>query len=328
MTLERRYLFGPLERRALLMGLRGEQVAVLAITLLLVLAAMGTVPAPANIAVAFSLVTAAAAVCFVPVGGRTAEQWAPVALRWTWQHVTRRHRFRTDAPGRGHTSDGAVPCALPDSLGSLSILSAPLAAGGEIGVIHDRRADTYTAVMAVQGSAFALLESSDKQRLLAGWNDVLRSMGGELSPVHRVQWIERTAPDDGDALGRDLRDRVSVPLSDASVRSYLEVLDDAGPVSTHHEVFLALSITPRRAGRLMRQYGKDKDVAACAVLVAQLRLIEQRLVRADLRVLSGGLTPRMVAKALRLAVDPAARSGMARRALHHPGQAGCDPANS
>jgi hypothetical protein len=102
-----------------------------------------------------------------------------------------------------------------------------------IGVVRDRRADTYTGMLAVQGQAFALLESSDKQRLLAGWDDVLRGLGGEASPVHRLQWIERTAPDDGDALGRDLRDRVAVPLSDASVRSYLEVLDDAGPASTH-----------------------------------------------------------------------------------------------
>ncbi len=328
MTSDTRYIFGPLERRALLMGLRGEQVAVFGLTLVLVLAAMWTVPAPGNVGISFLLAGTAAAVCFIPVAGRTVEQWTPIALRWTWQRATGRHQFRSHAPTRGHASDGALTLDLPESLSGLSILSAPVAAGSEIGVIHDRRADTYTGVMAVQGSAFALLESSDKQRLLAGWDDVLRSLGGELSPVHRLQWIERTAPDDGDALGRDLRDRVAVPLADASVRSYLEVLDEAGPVSTHHEVFLSVSITPRRAGRLMRQPGKTKHEAACAVLVDQLRLIEQRLTRADLRVLSGGLTPRMVARTLRLAVDPQARNGMARRALHHPGQEGTDPANA
>ena len=329
MTTESRYTFGPLERRALLMGLRGQQAAVFAVTVMLVLTAMWTAPAPANVALAFLLVGAASVVCFVPVGGRTVEQWTPIALRWAFQRATGRHRFRSTAPTRGHTSGGeAVDVELPASLHGVSILSAPVAGDAHIGVIHDRRADTYTALMAVQGTAFALLESSDKQRLLAGWDDVLRSLGGELSPIHRLQWIERTVPDDGDALGRDLRDRIAMPTSDPSVRSYLEVLDDAGPVSTQHEVFLAVTTTPRRAGRLMRQHGRDKNAAACAVLVDQLRLIEQRLLRADLRVLSGGLTPRMVGRALRLAVDPVARAGMSRRALHHPDRAGVDPANA
>jgi hypothetical protein len=119
-----------------------------------------------------------------------------------------------------------------------------------------------------------------------------------------------------------------VPLASASVRSYLEVLDGAGPVSTHHEVLLAVTVTPRRAGRLMRQPGMTKDEAAAAVLVSQLRLLEQRLLQADLRVLAGGLSPRMVARALRLAFDPEARGGMARRALHNPEVAGTDPVNA
>ena len=322
------YLFGPLQHRALLMGLRGAQVAVIAAVVVVVLVALWTVPAPGNVVVAVAAVATAAVVCFVPVGGRTVEQWTPVALRWAWRRTTGGHRFRSTVATRGHASDGSLRADLPRTLAGLSLLSAPLPAGGELGVIRDRRADTYTAVIAVQGSAFALLESSDKQRLLAGWDDVLRGLGGDLSPVHRLQWIERTAPDDGDALGRDLRDRVAVPLTDASVRSYLEVLDEAGPVSTHHEVFLAVSITPRRAGRLLRQHGRTKNDAACAVLVDQLRLLEQRLLRADLRVLSRGLPPRMVARALRLAVDPQARNPMARRALHHPDQSGCDPANA
>ena len=327
MSSETRYLFGPLERRALLMGLRGQQVAVFGVAVLGALGAMWLAPAPGNVAIAGLIAAVAAAICFVPVGGRTTEQWAPVAAGWVWRKATGRHRFTSTAPAAGHSSVGVIDAQLPSALDGLSILSAAVA-GGEIGVVHDRRADTYTALLAVQGSAFALLESSDKQRLLAGWDDVLRGLGGDASPIHRLQWIERTAPDDGDALGRDLRDRVAVSPGDASLRSYLEVLDDAGPVSTHHEVYLAVSITPRRAARLMRQHGKDKNTGACAVLVDQLRLLEQRLLRADLRVLSGGLTPRMVARTLRLAVDPTARQAIARRTLHHPDQAGVDPANA
>lgn len=328
MASEPRYIFGPLEHRALLMGLRGQQVAVFAATLAGVLAALWAIPAPGNVAAAFALASAAAGVCFVPVAGRTVEQWTPVVLRWAWQRATGRHRFQSRTPGRGHASDATLTADLPDHLAGLEILAAPVPTGEHLGVVYDRRADTYTGVLTVAGQAFALLESSEKQRLLAGWDDVLRGLGGEASPVARLQWLERTAPDDGDALGRDLRERVAVGLDDASVRSYLEVLDDAGPVSTTHEVFLAMSISPRRAGRAMRQPGKTKHEAACALLPAQLHLLAQRLIRADLHVINGGLTPRMLAKALRLGVDPAARTGMARRALHDPDGAGTDPANA
>jgi hypothetical protein len=157
---------------------------------------------------------------------------------------------------------------------------------------------------------------------------VLRSRGGESSPVHRIQWIEQTAPDDGNTLARDLQERIAVPLDSAPSRSYLEVLDGAGPVSTQHEVYLVVQVTPRRAGRLVRQPGRSKDEAVCAVLVDQLRLLEQRLWHADLRVIGGGLSPRMVARAIRLGFDPQARAGMARRSLLDPETAGCEPANA
>ena len=330
MASEPRYDFGPLERRALLLGLSGPQVGVFAVTLGLVLTVMWSLAPPANVAVAFTLAAAAAAVCFVPVAGRSVEQWTPVVVRWAWRRASGRHRFHSCAPTSGHTSSGGLTVDLPDGLAGLSLFAAPGYSGdGEVGVVHDRRADTYTGLLAVAGHAFALLESADKQRLLGGWDDILRGFGGEASPVHRLQWIERTAPDDGDALGRDLRDRVAVPLEAPSVRSYLQLVDDAGPVSTSHEVYLAVAITPRRAGRLLRQTGHtSKHAAAAAVLVDQLRLLEQRLLRADLTVAGPALSPRMVARVLRLAVDPPARTGMSRRTLHHPDTAGVDPANA
>jgi len=328
MSSEPRYVFGPLDRRALLLGLRGSQVAVLGAALLVVLAVMAGVSAPANVPVAFAVAAVAALVCFLPVADRTLEEWAPVTLRWASQRLSGGHRFQSKAPSLGHSSAGEATADLPATLQGIEILAAEAALGRQIGVIADRRGDTYTALLAVAGEAFALRESSEKTRLLAGWDSVLRSFGGEASPIQRVQWLERTAPDDGDALGRDLRARIAVPLSSAMARSYLEVLDDAGPVSTQHDVLLAVQISPRRAGKLMRQPGLSKDEAACRILVDQLRRLEGQLLRADLHPVAGGLTPRMTARALRLAADPQARTGLAQRALHHPDFAGVDPANA
>jgi hypothetical protein len=325
---EPRYMFGPLERPGVLLGLRGSQVAILALSLTLAIGVMNWVDPPGNVGIAAAIALAAAVTCFVPVAGRTVEEWTPVALRYAWQRGRGRHRWGSATPGLGHDSAGEATADLPECLAGLQILAAPVPAGGEIGVLWDRRADTYTALLALSGGAFTLLGTGEKHRRLAAWEDVLRGFGGEASPVHRIQWLERTAPDDGDALGRDLRQRRVVPIDSPIFRSYLEVLDGAGPASTQHEALLAVQITPRRAGRSMRQPGRSKSEAACAVLVDQVRRVDARLSSAGLRVLQGGLSPRMVARALRVAVEPQARTAMARRALHHPDAAGAAPASA
>jgi hypothetical protein len=252
-----------------------------------------------------------------------------VVVRWAARRVRGGHRFRSAAARRGHTAAGGLAADLPAPLAGLEILQAPAdGSRSGLGVICDRGEDTYTALLQVGGAAFALLESGDKRRLLSAWDEVLRGLGGADSPIHRLQWVERTVPDDGDALGRDLRARRVAAADSASVRSYVAVLDDAGPVSTHHEVLLAVQLTPRRAARAMRRTRAGKDEAACRVLAEQVARLARRLHRADVRVLDGGLSPRMVARALRLAVDPAARPQLSRRALHHPDAAGVEAANA
>lgn len=327
MANEQPYLFGPLERRSVLPGMDWVQLAVAAAGLASAVAAFAAVDPPSNLFAALAAVAAAAAVGWVPVGGRTAAEWAPVVVRWGRRRALGRHRFVSDVHLRGHSSAGEAHPAPPDTLAGVRLLEAPLGPSTALGVVHDRAADGYMGALAVSGSAFALEESSEKLRLLAAWDDVLRGFGGDDSPVSRVQWVERTAPEDGSALGRDLRDRRAVPLSSASIVSYLELLDDAGPLSAQHEVLLVVQVTPQRAGRLMRRRGASKDEAACAVLVDQLRLLEQRCLQADLRVV-GGLSPRMLARALRLAADPAARGELARQDARTPTRGGVDPANA
>jgi hypothetical protein len=60
------------------------------------------------------------------------------------------------------------PVDAPPTLRGVSILAAPVPSSpAEMGVVKDAAAGTYTAVIAVRGSGFALLDDHDKARRLA-----------------------------------------------------------------------------------------------------------------------------------------------------------------
>src|SRR6202167_2754370 len=90
-----RYRFGPLERRGLVAGWRGGQIAAVAIGLVAAVGVLRGHPSPAGAAVAFVAVAAGVVTATWPLGGRTAEQWVPDAVR----HVDALRRQRK-VPGR------------------------------------------------------------------------------------------------------------------------------------------------------------------------------------------------------------------------------------
>ena len=173
----RRYRFGPLERRGVVGGLRGGQVVALAGMIVSVVVLLQLSSSPLMILVAMLLALVACAAAFSPIAGRTAEQWAPIVLFWGARRARGATQFRSTAPivGAQGAPDGEPELAvdLPREVADLDILAAPLH-GEEVGVIRDRRANTYTAVLAVRVRSFGLLDSGDQERRLAGWGTVRR----------------------------------------------------------------------------------------------------------------------------------------------------------
>jgi hypothetical protein len=327
----RRYRFGPIERRGLVGGLRTGQVIVVAIALI------GTVvilhlssAAPAALA-AIGLALGGAAVAFYPFAGRTLEQWVPVAGTWAARRSAGSHRYRSASPSAGvsQPEDGDVEqqLALPQELAGVEILSAPLA-GEAVAVVKERRANTYTAVLAVRVGSFGLLDRADQERRLAGWGSVLSGLARENSPIRRVQWIERTVPSDGDELARYLQSErdATVPLWGSPVASYIELVESAGAVTQDHELFVALQLDARRAWRQLKRLGRG-DTGAKKLLLRELETLAQRLVAADVQVV-GALPPRMLARAIRDAYDPYGRTSRGRLGATDPTLAGTDPANA
>ena len=74
------YSFGPLERRGIFGPIRGGQVAILAAGALTAILALDHAPSAGGALVALLACALAAAAAFAPFGGRTVQEWAPVAM--------------------------------------------------------------------------------------------------------------------------------------------------------------------------------------------------------------------------------------------------------
>jgi hypothetical protein len=316
----RRHRFGPLERRGLVGSLRPPQVVVLAASLTLGVFLLRLLPGGAGALAAIGLVLISLGFCFWPVAGRSAEEWLPVAGRFVARGALGRNRLLSSTPQSGVTVRDGRPrpvVSLPGAADGLELLAAPFH-GEEVGVIKDRCARTYAAVLATKVSSFGLLDRSEQEARQAGWGGVLASLGREGSPVSRIQWLERTVPADGDEIGRYLGeawDRGSVPLESLAMQSYLDLVGSAPAVTKDHELFLGLQIDAKRAWRQIKRTGgkQGADAGACTVLLRELEAFAERLGAADVRVV-GALRPGMVASAIRVAFDPWSRPGLARLA--------------
>ncbi len=313
-----RYRFGPLERRGVLMGLRAGQLGVVASAIVVSVVMLSAAPSASGLGLSALAALLAVAVAFVPLAGRTLEQWTPLATRWLLRGMRGQRRVTTAQPGRGVTSTHKVSeqPLWPPALKGLELLAVPSQAG-DIGVLKDRAAGTYTAVLSVRAKTFSLLDNPDKARRLASWAGILASAARQGGLVHRLQWLERTVPDPGTELAAHLEAHTEQERDDPCVASYRELLADAGPVTQRHEVLVALQLSAAKAQRHVKAAGGG-DTGAGEVLRRELATLATRLSGAELTVL-GALTPRLVAQCVRTSFDPPARLGLERRPIHPEG---------
>jgi len=324
------YEFGSAaEDRTLVMGLRASQAALLAsgLTIAVGIARAGG-GSGSSFAGAAVIVVVSAGLALWPVGGQTLDEWIPIAARSLTDRLAGRRRTFSTLPLLGHDASGVSDQEPPATLTGTRILAVPADgdAGREVGVAHDARAGTYTAVLAVRGRSFQLADTPDRQRRLAAWGSLLSGLARASSPIHRVQWVERTAPEDADAMGRYLAAARAVPRDHPTLASYLELVDQAGPAAPAHEALLAVTVAAGRARRAIRQAGGGHD-GAVRVLLRELHGLRHRLSAADLTV-DGMLTPRLLAGTLRTAFDPHARAALARRATAAADEGGTNAANA
>ena len=332
MSAEVRFVFGPRDRRGFLLGLRFGQLAILlsggVAALAIVLASRASTLALTAVAV---VVTAAAMAAFVSLAGRGVDEWAlPLAHfvligRRTWRPRQPRRGRQLLVTLRGEVRVVDEQPELPPALRGCTFLQVPVARG-LLGVVRDSRLATWTAVLRVHGSGFALLDDSEKAGRMAAWGAVQSALAHQGSPVSAIQVLVRTMGEDPGALAGDLCERRDLDLESPILRSYLALLDEACPVTLGQDVHIALQVSAARARRQLRQAGGG-DVGAGALLSRQLQGFQAQLERAGLAV-DGALPPRLLARTLREAFDAEAVTTLRLAGIRGPDREGVSIGNA
>jgi len=258
-----RYRFGPRERSGALAGFRAGQILTVALGLVAGVLVLRSRPDATSVGVALLMLVLCAALATWPLAGRTGDQWIPVVVRWSTRRVGGRGPWRGRRRGQRRM----------DSLSGLRLLSV---GQRDMGVVHDVRGRTLTAVLSLRGQSFALLGPDDQDRRVAGWSAVLASLAREGSPVERVQWLAASFPDEGHGVHAYLGDRRAADPASACVSSYESLLCDIDADASTHDVTLAVQVRmgkslersceslQREVAQMVRQLG-DADIGVNAV---------------------------------------------------------------
>jgi hypothetical protein len=334
-----RYRFSPLERRGVIAGWRGGQIAAVAAGLIVGVLAVRSRPSAGGVALAVVGTGVGVAVAFWPVQGRTGDQWFPLVFRWVWTGGLGTRRQLAHAPTNGHQVTVATrhrgahaPEHAPDqgegvrrnevidvrrvpeafrSVGrrtvfdGVDIVAVPLGGGPsapELGVVVDGPSRTATAVLAVRGHSFALLGPSDQDARIGAWAWALSSMAREGSEVHRVQWIESCLPDDGTAVRRYRADHAVLGPDSAAGRSYQTLVDGAAPVTRRHRVYVSLSVRTSRPFQTGRS-ARKRATATADVLPREIDSLHRALDGSDITV-DGALGPGALSRVISEAIAP------------------------
>ena len=250
-------------------------------------------------------------VAFLPLRGRTIIEYLPVVANYWTQRLTGHDVYR-GGPIRLHPTDTGPRFVLPGDLAHLQLIAFTVdgSDGAEVAVIKDPHAKTYTAVLALEGSTFALLESSVQTARVDAWGSLLAQLCTETAVITRLQILERTVPDSGDALVRDWARRGIHDHSFQAV-NYEQLLAAVDGSTQAHECFLAVTVDARRAGSEIRQAGGG-DQGAAAVVLREIDKIADGLKQAGVQV-EGWCPPRLLGEIIRTAYDPASRPLIQRR---------------
>jgi hypothetical protein len=308
--------------------LRAAQTAILAAALAIVVLVVAARRDAGGMLVAVAIATVALLIVFFKVRGRTVEAWTPVIARYLGRSLTGRLRYRSSAAAAGLPlrPNGSVEAAmsLPEELGDVELVAAPVDSTGmaAIGVVKDRRGQTFTATLGVRVRNFALLSDAEQERRLAAYGTVLAGLARDDSVIRRVGWVERTVPNDGDDIAAYLQQSrdPALALWSGPVGSYIELIESAADVTQDHELFVSLQLDGSRARTQARKLGPN-DQGMLRLVVREVELFARRLESAGVQVI-GALPPRVLAKAIRDGYDPFGRSARARASALDPSRNG------
>lgn len=318
------YQFGPREKRGLISTENAAQTIASIGALIGVVVIVNLMSGMQGVILAIAFAGVSAAIIYAPIHGRTLGQWVPPIVSFALRKMTGRLIWKSTVTSSGVYLDGREqPAPLPRSLGRLTPLSFPLAEGGELGVIVDRSKNLYIGVLKCRAQKpFSLLDQDEQEYLLDRWADVLSHFAHTNNHYDRIQWIDRTVPDDSDTLKIWFETQADAALKDSEIgRSYKQLIANAGPADVEHEIFITLRLNAGKFGseRTIKDLSRGweysglakVDYGACRMLEMGLRTLTERLRTADI-IVDGMLGSRRLAAVFRTAFEPNSRELMSR----------------
>ncbi|MCZ4122713.1 SCO6880 family protein [Streptomyces sp. H39-S7] len=300
-------------RRGVLLGLTVPQLLVVGLTGLLLLAVILT----GGVVGALELIPLWAAIAlgvFLRYRGRSLADWAPIVARYLLRRVRGQLIWLT-RPAHRPVREGLLH--LPGTAASLRVVSAPDA---RYGAVHNPHTGTLTAVAKVSSRAYALLDPVTQNRNVSGWGRALAALA-RTGQVARIQVIERTVPDSGDALRRYWAEHGN-PQAPMAGRIYSELIASAGPAAAPHEAYVAISLDAKAARRLINQAGGG--LTGAFSVLSQLTSTFDQLARTAGLNPTGWLSATEIAAVVRTAYDPASGASLDRWSAS--GRPAADPA--
>lgn len=294
-----RFAFGASAASGVMFGVGWRQLPSLAAGAITAGVAIARLPADVGTLAAVGAVAAGGAAAFVPVAGHRIDQWVLLWAGWTIDRLRGRHRWRSHAPTRGHHRDGRLAhTPPPPALTGVALRAVEAAGGLQLGVVTDRRADACAAVIQLRGTSLLLASDAERAGRFAAWSSVLATLARAESPVARVQWSHRIAPDDGTDTTRWHTEHTT-DAPDAATDSYQQLLDEYAS-GVRHEELVVVAVSAATAGIAGRRNRHARLEAAVAGEAARLA---SRLDAAGFAV-DGILSPRLLVAAVRRGFDP------------------------
>lgn len=315
-TSSRTYTGWQLEKTTLVFGLSGQRCCILGLAMLCALWPLAS--SRISLAVtAWPLAAATAALAYMRIKGRTADEWIVSAVSYQLLRMRSQTRFASGAfaPAPKLAPEAAPAMDLPGILAPIEILEADAGGGHAVAIAHHRRDRTYTAVARIRYPGIGLVDSTRRDQRVAGWGRLMSSLCTEGNPIIRIQTLHRLVPESGAVLQRWHEDHLAATAPPISRQVTAELLSTA-TATARREAYLAFTMDERRAAAQIKEAGGGA-VGAAAVLLRDLRALTGTIGAADLQV-EGWLSPRDLAEVLRVAFDPDSRGVLdeARASAH------------
>ena len=276
--------FARLERRGVLLGLSGVQLAVVGGATTIAVAAVYSAGS-AGLLVSAPVWGVLLAAGTVSVAGRPVVGWLPLLVSW---HTRRLLGLTTKPTTIPHAPTRPAPLVVPGIAAHLDLIDSP-ALGGVL--VVDRRAGTVTGVLQVTGPGFVLADAATQEHRVDTWGRVLAGVCQQPAIV-RVQLLSRAIPSGLTTSRRWWREHTG--SARGPVAAALADLFDEGFVTTRRETLLAVAVRLPRTAR--RSPGLD-DIAG------QLQALAAALPGADLTAV-GWLDRDHLARVLHSGYEP------------------------